>query len=245
MASDLFFVGKGCQGQFQSLLEVLGWVVAYLMIRGSEANRVLAGTCLEELARLKLVFPLRLLFRVMLRMVDLRLFVFPWLVLPWILPFARSTLMLSRSFSLWLQPESSVFHPARRLMPWSYSPWTPDRAFPVDRQSTGWSRPRPRSSEVVSCLSLALLPEGRRRVTNKLDARAATMAFFFHGCYGESYCAFGLCNSFHWSSGRCTRLDVAHVFSLVTFITFRRARVCEDTSPKCFHPTMWHCRHNP
>ena len=28
----------------------------------------------------------------------------------------------------------------RRLMPWSYSPWTPDRAFPVDRQSTRCSR---------------------------------------------------------------------------------------------------------
>ena len=53
---------------------------------------------------------------------------------------ARSTLMLSGSFSLWLQPKSSVVHPGLRLMPGSYSPWTPDRAFPADRQSTGWSR---------------------------------------------------------------------------------------------------------
>ena len=53
---------------------------------------------------------------------------------------ARSTLMLSGSFSQWLQPKSSVVHPSPRLMPWSYSPWTLDRVFPACRQSTGWSR---------------------------------------------------------------------------------------------------------
>ena len=49
MASDLFsFVGKGCQGQFQSLVEALGWVAANLLFRGSVANRVLSGTWKAE-----------------------------------------------------------------------------------------------------------------------------------------------------------------------------------------------------
>ena len=51
--------------------------------------------------------------------------------------------------------------------------------------------------EVVSCLSLALLPEGRRRAKNKLDAWAAAMAFFFTDVTERAYCAFGLCTPFH------------------------------------------------